>query len=142
MRYENCLVELDEILNHLDTKDLEKIPKDIIKAINEKKDMQYIWKYDKTRELNQQNIDRRTIAMLSYLNMKYLLNAEQINILEQLHRLNEMDNEKTKLEKYGVDIIFPNNIVNNKKDETGLTEVKVEKWYQKIWRFIKNIINK
>lgn len=97
MEYKKCLVELDEILNYLKDEDLRKIPYDIRKAINEKKDKQYNWHYDESKGLDEQNINRKTIAMLSYLNMEYLLSKEQKLLMQELHRFNEEKVEKEKL---------------------------------------------
>ena len=97
MEYKKCLVELDEILNYLKDEDLRKIPYDIRKAINEKKDKQYNWHYDESKDLYEQNINRKTIAMLSYINMEYLLSKEQKVLMEELHRFNEKKIEKEKL---------------------------------------------
>lgn len=138
MEYKKCLVELDEILKYLSQEDLAKIPEEIRKAIKEKKDMQYNWEYDESKELKDQNINRKTIAMLSYLNMEYLLNKEQKRFLEELHMANENKNEKEKAKKYGTNNIFNNNI----KEEVALQEVKEKKWYEKLLSFLKKIIRK
>lgn len=138
MEYKKCLVELDEILKYLSQEDLAKIPEEIRKAIKEKKDMQYNWEYDESKELKDQNINRKTIAMLSYLNMEYLLNKEQKRFLEELHMANENKNEKEKAKKYGINNIFNNNI----KEEVALQEVKEKKWYEKLLSFLKKIIRK
>ena len=138
MEYKKCLVELDEILKCLSQEDLAKIPEEIRKAIKEKKDMQYNWEYDESKELKDQNINRKTIAMLSYLNMEYLLNKEQKRFLEELHMANENKNEKEKAKKYGINNIFNNNV----KEETALQEVKEKKWYEKLLSFLKKIIRK
>ena len=108
MEYAKCLVELDEILNYLSVENLEKIPIEIRNSIKEYKDKEYIWKYDETKELKEQKLDRKTIAMLSYLNMEYLLNKEQKEYMQNLHKLNEQKIEKEKQEKYNPDSLFKN----------------------------------
>lgn len=142
MEYEKCLVELDEILKYLKEDERDKIPYEIRKAIKEKKDKQYNWNYDESKTLSGQNINRKTIAMLSYLNMEYLLNGEQKKLIEKLHELNEKKIEREKTEKYSIDNIFKNNIKYDKKEEVALVEVKEKKWYKKIFSFIKNILKK
>ncbi len=77
MEYKCCLVELDEILRHLNDEELAKIPYEIRQSISEQKDKQYIWNYDESKGLYEQNINRKTIKMLSYLNIKCLLSEEQ-----------------------------------------------------------------
>ena len=141
MEYEKCLVELDEILKYLDDDEKKNIPYEIRKAIHEKKDKNYNWNYDESKKLNEQNINRKTIAMLSYLNMEYLLNDEQKKLMEELHKINEKKIEKEKTEKYNSDSIFKNNMKYEKKEEATLIEVKEKKWYEKIFSFIKNLID-
>ena len=139
MKYEKCLVELDEILKYLKDEDLIKIPYEIRKAIKEKKDKQYNWNYDESKDLNEQNINRRTIAILSYLYMEYMSNKEQRLLLEEWHRFNERISEEEKLKKYNPDNIFKENIKSS--EEVALVELK-EKWYERLFSFIKKILKK
>ena len=44
---------------------------------------------DETKELWDQDLDRKSIAILSYLNMEYLVNKEQKELLKEMHRFNE-----------------------------------------------------
>lgn len=108
MEYTKCLVELDEILDYLSLENLVKIPIEIRNSIKEQKDKEYIWKYDETKQLKEQGLDRKTIAMLSYLNMEYLLNKEQKELMQNLHNLNEQKLEKEKQEKNNADNLFKN----------------------------------
>ena len=89
MEQKKCLIQVDEVLNHLRNEDLNKIPLDIRNSIKENKDKNYIWEYDETKELWDQDLDRKSIAILSYLNMEYLVNKEQKELLKQMHRFNE-----------------------------------------------------
>ena len=98
--YKKRLVEVDEILNYLSEEDLMKIPKEIRKVIRDNKDLNYYWKYDESKELKDQDVSRDTIAFLTYLNMKYLLNEEQKKLMEQILKFNEDKAEREKREKY------------------------------------------
>ena len=131
-----CLVELDEVLGHLNEEELNKIPYKIREGITTNKDKQYCWEYDETKNLNEQNLNRKTIAMLSYLNIKYLLNEQQKELMKSLHKLNE----KEKIKKYNYDNLFKNkkSTVSNEM----LVPIQKEKWYKKILYFIKKIIKK
>ena len=148
MEYEKCLVELDEVLNHLDKEFLEKIPDDVRKAITAKKNKEYIWKYDEDKELGAQNLDRKTIVMLSYLNMEYLLNAEQRELMKEIHRENERQVERKKQSEYNnfSNIVKEEKIVRNEKivqnEEKEMIEVKPQKWYEKIFSLIKSVFKK
>ena len=68
IEYEKCLVEVDEVLNHLCEEDLKKIPEDILKSIKEHKDKEYTWKYDESKELKERKFSRNTVVILSYIN--------------------------------------------------------------------------
>lgn len=92
--YKKCLAELDEILKFVSSEDLKKIPYDIRNSI--KKYKEYIWNYDKTKTLSEQDINRKTIAMLAYLNVEYLLNEKEKLLMNELHEFNERKVEKEK----------------------------------------------
>ena len=107
--YNKRLVEVDEILNYLSEEDLLKIPEDVRKVIKENKDKEYVWEYDETKPLKDQNVSRDTIAFLAYLNMEYLLNEEQKQLMQQIYELNEKKLEEAKAEKYGIEDLFKRN---------------------------------
>ena len=47
-----------------------------------------------------------TIAILSYINMKYILEDNQKMLMKNLHNYNKMKNEKLKREKFNPKTIF------------------------------------
>lgn len=142
MEYEKCLVQVYEILNHLEDEELLKIPEKIIKNIEEKKDKDYIWRYDETKDLLNQEIDRKTVAILSYINTNYLLNEEEKVIVMQLHE----NNTEKLLSKIGsVNFNKPNVNESVKEIEKNdisklLVEVDKTKWYEKIWKKLKKYL--
>ena len=87
IEYSKRLVEVDEILNHLSKDNYAKIPIDVINYIKANKDTNYFWRYDESKKLKNQNVHDDTIAILSYLNMEYLLNNQQKKFVERLHIL-------------------------------------------------------
>ena len=89
MDHKKCLVQVDEVLSHLREEDFKKIPLDVRNSIKENKDKTYTWKYDETKDICDQDLDRKSVAILSYLNMEYLVNKEQKEFLKELHRYNE-----------------------------------------------------
>lgn len=139
MKYEKCLVEVDEVLNHLVEEDLIKIPEDIRKAISENKDKEYIWNYDEEKDFTSQKLDRGSIAILSYLNIEYLLDDEQRKLMNEIHKYNE----KKKKSKLNNEVnIFENKQNTVEKEKTEIVEVKKEKWYEKIKIFLNKIFNR
>ena len=102
--FKKRLTEVDEILNHLDIDEYNKIPKEYIDIIKENKDNNYIWKYDETKKLKDQNVSDDTIAILSYINMEFLLNDKQKEFVNKLNFFNEL--KKQNSYKYDYNDIF------------------------------------
>lgn len=141
MEYEKCLVEVDEVLNHLSKEELNKIPEDVLKNIKKHKDKEYMWKYDESKRLEEQTFDRNTIAILSYINMEYLLSKEQKDLMEKIHELNEQNFANEIQEKYDSKDLFKNkNKTNiNVENENAIAKLENNKWYNKMFSFIKRI---
>ena len=145
IEYNKRLVEVSVILNHLNKSDYDKIPKEVIDRIEKNKDTEYIWYYDETKDLKDQKVSKDTIAILSYINMKYLLNEEQRKFVEEVFKENQKKIENIKREKYNPDNIFKNikeSICKEEKNISSMIEVKEEKWYKKIFKLIKEYIYK
>ena len=144
IEYNKRLVEVSVILNHLNKSDYDKIPKEVIDRIEKNKDTEYVWYYDETKDLKDQKVSKDTIAILSYINMKYLLNVEQRKFVEEVFKENQKKIENIKREKYNPDNIFKNTkeSICEEKHISSMIEVKEEKWYQKIFKVIKNLFKR
>lgn len=143
MEYAKCLTQLNEVINHLGSEYFEKIPLDVKNTIAEQMDKNYIWNYDETKELNEQRLDRKTIVMLSCLNMDYLLNEEQKKLMEEYHKVNEMKAIK-RIPQNSNDFFYKENgkKENEKTENVSMANAVAPKWYEKIILFIKKIIKK
>lgn len=141
MTNEKCLVELDEVLKYLVLEDLNKIPFEIKNKISECKDKKYKWQYDASKPLKEQKLNRKTIAMLSYLSMEYMQNEEQRRLMQEIHKLNEKELMKAHIKKENV--VFKNNITTSEKNEVS-TSLSVDnlKWYQKVFKYIKKLFKR
>lgn len=136
--YNKRLVEVDAILDYLSEEDFRKIPEEVIQVIKENKNQEYIWEYDETKDLKDQNLNRDTIAILSYLNTEYLLNEEQKKLMKQIYELNEKKMEQQQVEKHKVDDIFKKRETQQQEKEQIQEQSLVE--YKE--SFLKKIINK
>ncbi len=143
--YNKRLVEVDEVLKYLSEEDLSKIPEDIRQLIKNNKDKEYEWEYDDTKPLKDQNLNRDTIAFLSYLNMEYLLNEEQKQLMQEIHEFNEKKAEEAKSEKYGVEDLFKKKQENIEPkvdiQEQSLVEYK-ETFFKRLLNKIKNFFKR
>ena len=137
------LVEVNEILLQLSKKEFIKIPKEIIFSIRNKMDKDYVWKYDQNKELAEQGLPEDTIAILSYINLEYLLNKEQKDFMNEIYRNNEIKKQKELQAKYNSDNLFKNKQKSTVIENTNLpVEIKKEKFFKKLISFIKKIFNK
>lgn len=147
--YNKRLVEVDEILNYLSEEDLEKIPDDIKQAIKDNKDKDYTWNYDEDKPLKEQDVSRDTIAILSYLNMEYLLNEKQKQLMEEIHKKNEEEKRKKEYSneiQYNYEDLFKrkNKVedTNNEQEEVALIPVKEETFIRRIFNKIKSFFKR
>jgi len=143
MEDRKILTQVYEILKFLSEDEFNKIPIEIIKIIEENKDNNYIWKYNDTIPLKNQNIDRGTVAVLSYININYLLDTEQRKNIEDIILYNEKKAESLKREKYDPNKMFNkyklnnSNIEINKDENLALTKTKKDNIIIKIVNKIK-----
>ena len=142
--YKKRLVEVDEILNHIAFVDYEKIPINIRNIIHENKDTNYKWQYDETKELKNQNVSKDTIAIISYLNTKYILNETQKNFMTQQYKINQSILENERRKKYTPEDIFKNKKIkkNETKQENLPIEIKKRTFFSKLIEFFKKMFNK
>lgn len=143
MEDKKVLTEVYEILKHLSSENFNKIPSNVINLIKTNKDDKYVWNYDTTKSLTEQNISRDAIAVLSYINMEYLLNNQQREFIENLHRQNEEVLEQLKRKRYNSDNLFNNKTRHtNINTDIALIEYPKEKWYKRLFSKIVNFLKK
>jgi len=83
------LAEVNEILKYLSPNLKNKIPKAVFYSIKDNMDKSYKFEIDKTKKIYEQDINRDTIAILSYINLTYLVNDEQREYLNIMYKMNE-----------------------------------------------------
>lgn len=142
--YAKAYTEVLEIINHFSEDEYKKIPKEKIDFYEKHKDRKYDFKINPNIDLAEQNISRKTNAILVSLFRDYFATAKQKEILKNLLQQNQEKLEKEKYLKYNPDNIFnkSNSNINDSKDKVALVEIKNEVWYRKILNFFKRIFLK
>lgn len=138
------LVEVECILRKLDADYINKIPKEIWDYIEKNKDKEYLFNYDENKNLNEQNLSIDTISILTYINIKYLLDEQHKKEMLKILREDMAFAEQEKAKLYTTNEFFKDK-QNNKqqgKQETMLIEIKEEKWYKKVFTCIKEWLRK
>ena len=84
--YRKAFVEVDAVLNCLNTNAYNKIPLNVINAIRDNKDENYQYEYDEKIEYYKWNFMNETKAILYNLFKKYLATEEQIKYFIEKER--------------------------------------------------------
>ena len=137
------LSEVYCLLSYFPKTYVDKIPQKLLDLIKGFSNTKYFIEVDTTKPLEEQNISEETKNMLIVFKYNYWSSEEQKQrIIEKLSE-NENNYQKELRKKYNVDDIFKNRnrIIpeeTQKFEETRMTIIKEEKWYQKIFNLIKN----
>lgn len=140
--------EVDAILEKMDKANVEKIPIKLRKMFKEEKDVEYQNKIDIYNKVQKKELEPKTLTLLAMLYLNYWCeNDEEKNSLIKQYAENDRKSEEETREKYNPDNLFKNKEKNkeqiaNNSTETSLIIVEKEKWYKKIFNFIKKFIKK
>ena len=140
--------EVDAILEKMDKANVEKIPIKLRKMFKEEKDVEYQNKIDIYNKVQKKELEPKTLTLLAMLYLNYWCeNDEEKNNLIKQYAENDRKSEEETREKYNPNNLFKNKEKNkeqiaNNSTETSLIIVEKEKWYKKIFNFIKKFIKK
>jgi len=137
-KFSKACKEVLEILNNVEEKDLEKIPKDFIDDIKKNADKNYIPNIDINKKFEEQELLPETIDLLAYIYRKYWCDEKDKYEFDRVIQENENKKEK----------VFSSN--NKNEDNTNLNQndnflINVNKnktILQKIINYLKSIFNK
>lgn len=152
--YSNVLTETSEILNYFDKSILEKIPQKLIDKIQESKNNEYHFQYDKSKTLVEQKIMQETKDLISAIYLMYCCDGEQRQQLLDICKENERKSMEYLNQNYDASELFKNrkeNIKENAVEKIESTEndvnnkiaiIEEEKWYNKLYARIKSFFNR
>ncbi len=96
--------EIWAIIEKLDEKECEKIPENIKNTIKENRDLDYNFKLDEERLLEEQDLQEETRALLYILYRDYIATEEEKHNIIQKELKETKQIEKTKKIKYNTNI--------------------------------------
>lgn len=129
--------EVDKILSFMDTAYVEKIPKKMRDLFRNEKLQDYEPNINPKISLDEQNLQKKTYAILAMLNLNYWCkDEEEKKELIKLYAENDRKREEELREKYNPDNIFKNkqteSISNTEESNTSLIEYKESNFFKKI----------
>ena len=139
--------EVFEILSYMEKQEVMRIPEDILKFIKDKKSKSYKSRIDKNDVLNPDNIDQRTIDLLTGLIVNYMANEEEKERIIKIGKENTKRREEEKKEKYSNKVFaskkLENNVIENTTNETHLiVEERSDSIFTVIMNFFKKLFKK
>ena len=118
--YSNAYAEVYTILEYLDEEEKNKIPQNVLNAIEQSRNKDYIFDLEDDIELQEQILLPETRAILYNLFRDYLAEPWQKEKIIEMQKDERQKNEELKKEKYDVEIFSKE---NNIQDETSNEEV-------------------
>lgn len=140
--------EVDIILGQMEEKYVNKVPSELRKLFREQKRKDYAPEIRADIPLSEQNLMRKTIAILAMLNFNYWCEDEkEKQDLIQMYAENDKKREEELREKYNPDNLFKKKDID--VEETienteckNLVEYKEENFFKKILRKILSLFKK
>lgn len=146
--YREALVEVLEIIDHLEEDEKSKIPSEIVEFYEKNKSKTYIPNINFEEDISKYNIKNKTREILAGIYIDYLCDDEKkkSEYIKKL-RNNEYNYEEKKKKSFNQNTIFKNKQTQDlKKEQIQATKsmIKVEKqgWFSKILNKIKKILKK
>lgn len=138
--------EVLEILKHISQEELNKIPTEIIKFMEDNRDNTYNFTYDVSQSLGEQKVLRETNSIIIYIFKKYFATDVQKEKINNILMQNELIYQKKLKEKYNPELLFKKKeykiedekeSIENNMEEVSLIEYK-ENIFIKLIKKIKN----
>lgn len=145
IEYANAYSEVLEVLNHMSKEDYNKIPKDMLEMFQTNCNNEYQFRYDLNKEFEEQGISKRAKLIVAILFRDYWATPYQKEKIIAKQNYERQKLEQQKFEKYNPERLFENKrqpIIEEVKNISSMIEVKKEKWYQKIFKVIKNLFKR
>ena len=137
--------EICEILAFMEQKYVNMIPLKLLELFEEEKDKDYKPNINPKVSLMEQNLQRKTLALLAMLNLNYWCQSEKEK-QELLKIYSDNDKKKEELrEKYNTDNLFKKKETNKSLDyeeDTAIVEYKKEKFFNKVLNKIMSLFRK
>ena len=142
--YKEAFTEVNEIIKMIPDELANKIPNKFKEMIENERDKKY--NPNIQEPLEKQRLKNETIIILGLIYRDFLCSPDEKRKLQEkdARELQEVQNviEQEIREKYNPDDIFKTKKQNIIEEDTDMIIVKEEKWYKKIFSFIKKLFNK
>lgn len=146
IQYANAYTEVLEILKNISQEDYNKVSKEKINLFEHNANKEYIFNYDSTKTLEEQNVSKTARAIIAILFRDYWATDEQRNKIKAFQNNKRHQIEEENRQKYNTDI-FKNRknsaaeVINEQAENMQLVEYK-ENIFKRILRFFRKMFGK
>ena len=123
--YQQAFTEVYEILNYLDEDNYNKIPKNIINALEKNRDTEYEFFVDESIPFYEQDVLEETKAILFNLYRDYLASSKIKDKIIQYQKEEFYKLEKIKKDKYGYENLFHRESIKKIEKNDSINEVSM-----------------
>lgn len=140
--YPKAYKEVIELLKYVPKESVNKIPETMLDTFKAKMDEKHDFTVDINKSFEEQDLLEETKAIFANIFRDYWATPYQKEKIEAKEKYNRQQIEKQKQEKYNPNDIFKKKQIqiNDKNINNLPIEIKQEKFYQKIIRFLKKYL--
>lgn len=142
--YKIAYSQVLEILKHISVDDYNKIPQNMVQMFKNNASDENYFVYNSNKTLKEQNVSEIARTIIAILFRDYWATNEQ---KEKILSVQNKEREKNKKEQYNTNNLFANKERTNEQNidivkEKSMVVVNEEKWYKKIFSWIKSLFNR
>ena len=137
--YAKAFAQVLVLLKQLPQKEYDKIPRNEIEYLEKNKDIEYVFNFDYSKLLEEQDISLKAHSIIVKLFRDYFCDDEQKQKIENILQINNQISENGKSKRYSNDIIFkkPNQETEPNKE---IATINQPKWYARFWDIIRKFL--
>lgn len=102
----NDYQEVYKMLSLMDKLTVMKIPEEILRTINEKRNKEYITRIDKNDIFNEKNVSKSALDLICYFEYNYWMDDIKKHEIYEIHKRKFEKNEAEKRKKYNYNNLF------------------------------------
>lgn len=131
-KYSEAIVDVLDILDHMEKEDLEKILRQFIEVLKEHASKNYVPNIDYSKRLVEMDLSEEARSILGVIYRHYWCPEEKKSDFEQRITQNEIEFQKMIREKYNPNNIFKDEECMIQNQDTNLVEIKKESILKRI----------
>lgn len=136
IQYANAYTEVLEILKNISQEDYNKVPKEKINLFEHNANKEYIFDYDSTKTLEEQNVSKTARAIIAILFRDYWATDEQRNKIKAFQNNKRHQIEEENKQKYNTDIFKNRTNIANESQSGQAENMQLVEYKENIFKRI------